>query len=347
MSKRKVCLISPGHIASNPRLVKEADALHEAGFQVRVIASDYMEVIRSQDETIYSKATWAFKRVGLGSPLGYAGRTLRQRSARLLAAAGYIPSLSAAAWAHSRMTGRLAAAAAAESADLYIAHYLAAFPAAAAAARRHGARLGFDAEDFHVGEVPDVSENRAEIALRDCIEAALLPRCRHLTAASPGIAEAYADRYGVSMETVLNVFPLSDAPASCERQDGDRVGAAPSLYWFSQTLGPGRGLEFVVRAMGRMRTTVSLHLRGLPAAGYVETLNRLAGETGVAGRVHLLPIATPSEMARLAACHDVGLALELDQPPHRAVCLTNKIFVYLLAGLPLLLSDTPAQREMV
>ena len=51
-------------------------------------------------------------------------------------------------------------------------------------------------------------------------------------------------------------------------------------------------------------------------------------------------------MVRLAAQHDVGLASEIGTPPSRAVCLTNKIFTYLLAGIPVLLSDTPAQRQL-
>ena len=34
----RICLISPGHLTSNPRLVKEADALTEAGHVVVVIS---------------------------------------------------------------------------------------------------------------------------------------------------------------------------------------------------------------------------------------------------------------------------------------------------------------------
>jgi hypothetical protein len=51
-------------------------------------------------------------------------------------------------------------------------------------------------------------------------------------------------------------------------------------------------------------------------------------------------------MTRLAAHHDIGLASELCAPPNRAISLTNKIFVYLLAGIPVLMSDTPAQRKL-
>jgi hypothetical protein len=50
-------------------------------------------------------------------------------------------------------------------------------------------------------------------------------------------------------------------------------------------------------------------------------------------------------MVRLAASYDLGLSLETESTQSRKLCLTNKIFTYLLAGIPVMLSDTPAQRE--
>ena len=35
---RRICLITPGHVASTPRLVKNADALAAAGYEVHVVA---------------------------------------------------------------------------------------------------------------------------------------------------------------------------------------------------------------------------------------------------------------------------------------------------------------------
>ena len=54
-------------------------------------------------------------------------------------------------------------------------------------------------------------------------------------------------------------------------------------------------------------------------------------------------MAAPAEMVRLAADYDVGLSLETDVSENRRICLTNKIFTYLLAGVPVIMSDTPAQ----
>jgi glycosyltransferase involved in cell wall biosynthesis len=248
-------------------------------------------------------------------------------------------------WAHSPITRGLAKAAEADAADLYIAHYLAALPAAAWAARRHGAKLGFDAEDDHVGELLDEPDNRVEIAIRREIEAQFLPECQHLTAASPGIANAYRVRCGVAMMPILNVFPLAEAPPAAAVNRLCNKDGVLSVYWFSQTIGPGRGLEPIIEAMGRMRGRVKLSIRGSDFLGYSAQLKALAARAGV-DKIYFLPSAPPAEMAQLAAQHDVGMASELNTPPNHAICLSNKIFTYLLAGIPVLLSDTPAQREL-
>lgn len=342
----RVCLVAPGNLASNPRIVKEADALHAAGFRVRVVAGDTMAAFRELDRSVLAEAGWPAARVGF--PAGtskYFGAAVR-RGCRFLVDKGVCPGVSVACWSESQIVSRLARAAKAEPADLYIGHYLQGLVAAAAAARTHGAALGFDAEDSHVDELPDVPAWHGRRAARELIERTYLPRCRHLTAAAPLIAESLRTRYGVSAVSVLNVFPLKEAPGSPVDPPSLTGKGPPTLYWFSQTIGPGRGLEPVVDALARMRTPAHLHLRGNPARGYAEVLRARAGQAGVADRLHFEPPADPARMARLAAEHDLGLALELNEPPNRAICLTNKAFTYLLAGVPALLSHTPAQDRL-
>jgi glycosyltransferase involved in cell wall biosynthesis len=345
MKAKRICLISPGHLASDPRLVKEADALHEAGFAVRVVAGDTTAEVRPLDATIAARAPWPVAKVGTGGRSLHLARRLRQELAKRVLGCG-IGDLRQAVWALSALTPGLALAAAAEPADLYIAHYLPALPAAAWAARRHGAKLGFDAEDDHVGELVDAPENQLELAIRRRIEAHFLPQCHHLTAASLGIADAYRHRYGVNMTPILNVFPLALAGAS-DLAPRAAVNRRPlSVYWFSQTIGPGRGLEQVIEAMGKSSRPVHLSIRGSDFLGYSATLRSMAANACMANAVSFLSSAPPDQMARLAAGHDVGLASELGTPPNRAISLTNKIFIYLLAGIPVLMSDTAAQRRL-
>ena len=241
----------------------------------------------------------------------------------------------------SAFTRPLRRAALATPADLYIAHYPAALPAVAAAARKYGARYAYDAEDFHLGDWPDDPAYDIERRLVREIEGRYLPGCAYVTAASPGIAEAYAEAYGIERpRVVLNAFPLGQACPRPTPSGTARPG--PSLYWFSQTIGPDRGLECAVRAAGLARTRPHLYLRGTPAAGYAERLLHLAETAGAGGRVHLLPPDEPDRMEQLAAAYDAGLVAETGHTASRRLCLTNKLFSFLLAGIPPLMSDTPA-----
>jgi glycosyltransferase involved in cell wall biosynthesis len=338
---KSICIVTPGNVGSNPRVVKEADALVEAGYEVRVVAGDMVPWVRERDVTIFSRARWRYDLVGPGSNIYYTLRRVRRMLANKALAVGFDLVRMAVA-AHSTMTSQLTAAAAREPADLYIAHYTAALPAAAAAARRYRTAFAFDAEDYHLGEFAAESLARRAIQV---IERAFLPRCAYITAASPRIAEAYAKTYDVALPTVvLNVFPISHAPIG-PTPAGTAV-PGPSVYWFSQTVGPGRGLETAVIATSIARSRPHLYLRGATAAGYSERLYDLARENGVEGRVHVIEPAAPAEMERLAAAYDVGLVSETGHVENRRIALTNKLFSFLLAGIPVIASAVPAHRDL-
>ncbi|HEV3440391.1 MAG TPA: glycosyltransferase [Gemmata sp.] len=337
------CLVAPGAPSSNPRLVKEANALAAAGFRVRVVCGTGHSLGAAFDAGIPVAWKWEFSQLPSRGKWQRFPQVIRQRISAKLAWRGWVRTTATSAWAESEFAGRLARAASAEPADIYIGHYLPGLYAAWKAARCHNAVYGFDAEDSHVDELPDTSEFRGRRESRMLLERELLTGCQHLTAASPLIAETYVRRYGKRPLTVLNVFPLAEAPSDPVQTPYLKGEGPPTLYWFSQTVGSGRGLEQIVAAMGRMTVITMLHLRGNPASGYRQRLEAHAAACGASGRVIWHPPASPDEMVRIAAGHDLGLALELTDPPNRAICLTNKAFTYLLAGIPTVFSRTPAQ----
>jgi len=145
---------------------------------------------------------------------------------------------------------------------------------------------------------------------------------------------------------INNVFPLDQAPPAPVPPPPISEEQPAVCYWFSQTVGPGRGLEEMIAVAGRLRTPVELHFRGQVAAGYAAFLAQRAAAAGLRRPLRFLPTASPDEMARLAAGAHLGLSLEQSSPLNRDLCLTNKIFVYLLAGIPQLLTPTQAQRRL-
>jgi len=340
----RVCLLTPGHLATNPRLVKEADALSDAGYEVEVVCTRFIAWAILQDASFEGRRWKVAARIPFG-PLAPRGwrlkQVLRQRLARVALSAGLGAEVVREAEWHPASPD-ITSAALAVKADLYIAHYPAALPAAAKAAARHRAIYAYDAEDFHLGDLPDLPEHEVEKSRLRAIEARYLPGAAYVSAASPGIADAYAAEYGISRPAeILNVFPLGQAPASATSRG--TVEPGPSLYWFSQTIGPDRGLEAAVVAIGRANSKPHLYLRGRPVAGYIDHLKSSSGSAEVAARIHLLDLAPPHEMERLSATFDLGLVGETAHTRNRAICLTNKVFSYVLAGVPPLMSATPAQ----
>ena len=338
-------MISPGHLTSNPRLVKEADALTAAGHAVVVISGWSFPPLVS-DDWRFAKRAWSdWRQVPYGAlapPWRRQWQRLRQRLARLIVNIGVRwPALVIRAWHPAGV--ELIHAAKSVCADLYIAHYPAALPAAALAARAHAARYGFDAEDFHLGDWPEEPSYDRQRRLLRSLESTYLPGCAYITAASPGIAQAYADSYGIALPAVLrNVFPLCQAPPGPTHRGTASPG--PSLYWFSQTIGPDRGLEAAVRALAQARCHPHLYLRGFISDTYRRILIDIAVAEGVSEHLHILPPAPPEQLERLAAAYDLGLVAETGCTPNRRIALTNKLFSYALAGIPAVITDIPAHR---
>ncbi len=342
-----VCLVTPGYVATTPRVVKEADALAAAGYRVRVVFTEGdLDRLRAFDAALLGGKPWRWVAVGWARTAArersrFWRLTLRHQVARRLPAR-WLRSRALLASAEHRVYPALARAAAAEPADLFIGHYPAGLAAAAHAAERWGAALGFDAEDLHAAEPPETPEGRERRQRITWIERTLLPRCAHVSAASDGIADALAARYGIPRPVAVhNAFPAADRRPA---RHGDRVrrGAELSLYWFSQVIGLDRGLQDAIRAVGLLGGPVQLHLRGECGASTRAELFRVAAEARC-GALHVHPLVPPDEIVASASEHDVGLALEQPINASRALSVTNKLFAYLAAGLAVAATDLPGQ----
>lgn len=345
----RICIVTPGHLTTNPRVVKEATALHEAGHEVVVICGRYAPWAVDTDDAIVRSNAWrVVATVAFGPHLASRARYVRQtvirRAARLAWRIGIrMPRL--AELAVSPAVPDIEAAARSVSADLYIAHYVPALPAVAKAAKHARARYGFDAEDYHPGDPPSASEHDDERAIIETVLARYLPKADFTTAASPLIAEAYARRFAISEPSiVLNVFPTPHPMGTATAAGIVRPG--PSLYWVSQTIGPDRGLEEAVHACSLARCKPHLYLRGRVDDVYRDGLTAMANRLGIGGHVHFLPLAPPEQLESLAAEYDAGLCSETGLTVNHDIALANKIFSYLAAGIPPILSDTSAHRKL-
>jgi hypothetical protein len=304
----RVCVVTAGHMSTCPRMLKAADALHAAGYDVRVVSASHtpwavaadneLRATRSWRWTVvdYSRTTARFLQIKTGARLRIAHTVTR------LFGSSRVPALFNV-HAYSRAHDELVRAITEEPVDFVYGGTTGALAAVAEAADRMSVPYGLDLEDFHTGERSAMVGGLNVVAER--VERLTLPGAAFLTTSSPMIADAYVEKYGLRPRTVHNTFSLS-----LPRQP-QRVEDKPwRFYWFSQTLGPGRGLEDFIPAAGRARIGGELHLRARVNEPYLHDLIRFARDTAPLLSITVHEPAGPDAMVPLAQGYDLGLSGE-------------------------------------
>jgi len=340
---KKIVLISSGQPSVNPRLVKEANALTAAGYEVAVIYSFWTHWAWAMDQQLFANVSWKPILAG-GSPyqdkIEYLFTRLRFKFVNLIANKLTF-KLGMAEMAKGRASVELLRKAKSIKAHFYIAHNLAALPVAVKAAKYHKAKCGFDAEDFHRQEVSD-SPLDFNHRISSFIEDKYFSYCDYITAASPLIAKAYQQLYpNLNLTVINNVFEIKYAQPVNERT-GDKL----KLFWFSQTIGKNRGIEDVIEALNMLENeAIEIHLLGNcseESQRYFISLKK--SDKSV---LHFHKPIPSEEIFSFSTQFDIGLALEPGFCYNNKIALSNKLFSYLTSGLAIIASDTAAQKAFV
>ena len=178
------------------------------------------------------------------------------------------------------------------------------------------------------------------------LERQLLAQAAHATCPSHAMGEALAKSYRCPRPTVLyNAFPWRDRESldhiSKDRKERRRL----SIHWYSQTVGPGRGVEDLLAALPHLAHDAEIHLRGQPVAGFAAWLGARVPHAW-RERVFVHGLVPSEQLLSRIAEHDIGFAGEMTYCKSRDLTITNKILHYLLGGLAVVASDTAGQREV-
>ncbi len=208
------------------------------------------------------------------------------------------------------------------------------------AARAAGAPFLFDCQEIYSEMTRD--QPQLDRDLIRTVEQICLPECSLVLAASPEAAEFIEERYGLA-----DVLPLLNVPPMEEIGDSDRMDGF-TLYWRNGTvdLGP-RGLSDALHAMQMLPPEITLCVQGRPAADGGERVRQLIRQLGIGDRVVILPPFRPEEAVRVAARHQIGLALESPSSINADLTTANKFFDYAMAGLAIVSTRTKSLHGLV
>jgi len=232
-------------------------------------------------------------------------------------------------------------------ADIYHAHDFQALPATYVAARLKHKPLIYDAHELPLTEL-SIKSRWLEALLKAVVQH-IVPRCAGVISVSPPILEQIQQEYHAStLALVRNIPYYQSIPRNNRLREHLGVSAETRLFLYQGYLAENRGLDLLVRAARFLRPQAMIILLGPPRPAVLAELTALIASEGVSERVKILPAVPYTELLHWTASADVGLALfRPDYSLNIRWCLPNKLFEYIMAGLPVLSTPLDAVREVL
>ncbi len=194
----------------------------------------------------------------------------------------------------------------------------------------------YDSHEYFT-EVPELVHRKKQQDVWKRLEAFIVPKITYCYTVCDSIAQTYYSLYGNRFEVIRNVpFRI---------QSSDKVFNPEQNYIIYQgALNLGRGIELMIHCMQHLKD-VELYILG---AGDVENeLKEFAKDLGVLSRVKFLGRKDPKDLKAYTQHAKLGLSFEEDLGMNYRFALPNKLFDYIQANIPVLVSDLPEMKRIV
>ncbi len=228
-------------------------------------------------------------------------------------------------------------------AHLLVANDLDTLPAAWAVARLRRIPLVYDSHEYFT----EVAELQGRFARKVWLwfERRIFPGLQDVITVSPSIAEAYRRRYGVKVAVVRNLPDRScEGVAPLSREEAGIPPGKKVVLLQGSGINAERGGEEAVQAMRYVEEAVLLIVGGGDALPAMKALVR---EEELTDKVIFIPRQPLERLYAYTRMADVGLSLDKDVSANQRYSLPNKLFDYILCGVPVLVSDLPEVRRIV
>jgi len=328
---------------NDARVLKEAQTLQHAGHRVTVFALHTPGVTREREtlesgiEVIrVSRSPWWRLRKSRPVSRPASGSAQETMSGRLNPPRQLL-RMVARLWTHVFLLTRIAL----HRPDVVHAHDVNTLLTAWVAAKFRRALVVYDAHEISTSR-EGYSSFRGLVAR---LEKTLMPRVQGTITTTEARAKFFARAYGIARPVVLQNRPrLTNSPVTRRIRDELGLSEAWPVVIYQGGLQQGRGLERLVRTAAQVEGAYFVFIGGGRLA---QPLIALARQLGLSERVHFIPTVALADLPGYTASADIGVQ------PIENTCLnhfttdSNKLFEYLIAGLPVVATDFPEIRRIV
>jgi glycosyltransferase involved in cell wall biosynthesis len=200
-------------------------------------------------------------------------------------------------------------------------------------------KLIFDSHELF-SEIPELVNRPTVKRIWQLIEKSIIPNIKNSITVSESIANHYKKKYNSQFKVIRNV-PYK---ASVEQGEFPFNKGNKKIILYQGSVNVGRGLELMIGAM----TLIENALFVIIGEGDItQQLQQKVEEMKLADKVIFLGRIAPEKLQMLTPLADVGISMEEDLGLNYRYALPNKLFDYIQAQIPVIVSNLPEMRSVV
>ncbi|WP_152287863.1 glycosyltransferase [Flavicella marina] len=199
--------------------------------------------------------------------------------------------------------------------------------------------LVYDSHELFT-EVPELVDRPKVQQIWSEIEKKIVPRLKNCITVCDSIASFYEKKYNVPFQVVKNV------PKTTEIVTREFIIDTENKYLllYQGAVNKGRGIELMLESMKLLKEHILVIIGN---GDLFDELKFLAKNEALKEKVHFLGSIVPEELKTLTPLATIGLSLEEDLGLNYRYALPNKLFDYIQAEVPCLVSDLPEMKKIV
>lgn len=204
-----------------------------------------------------------------------------------------------------------------------------------------GIPLIYDTHEYFC-HVPELSNRPFVRSVWKCIERWIFPKIKTVITVNGSLAKLYAEEYNIKVHTIHN-FPESNLNTELKTKKKLGIPENKKLILYQGAVNIDRGLEEAIEAMTLLADSVLLIIG---TGDILPDLKTLVIRRGLADRIKFFGAIPFQDLPNYTHHADFGIAIEKDTNLNYKYSLSNKIFDYINADIPVLASPLPEVKKL-
>jgi len=201
-------------------------------------------------------------------------------------------------------------------------------------------KLVYDSHELFT-EVPELINRPFQQNFWLKIEKNILPKLKNSYTVCDSIAMHYKKKYSVNFQVIRNV-PIQIKNVLEISFPFETYGKKIILY--QGALNKGRGLELMIDTMQYIENSILVII----GSGDIEnSIKAQVQNLNLKNKVKFIPRKIPIELKKMTQLADLGISIEEDLGLNYKYALPNKLFDYIQAQIPVLVSDLDEMKQIV